>query len=336
MSSQFANSFFLSDDAKEDREYSQLNISQSTPKLNSPEPLRPEQRICTLKERHDEMTRVCESARAKRRYEKLHNRTGIRLGGVIINKAKRFLFCRLLKDGIMAARRYFGELNTARTVPIYKYQRGDYPGRLKDEGTPVSQRRPNLTSLDLTQEYVLIKDYPLKKIMPAYRQYTKALVVRHPLQRAVSAFYQMEVQGGHRHAKRNSQVSKFIKFLENRFINSTINSHWRTFQSACYPCDLRYRYVLKLENVNRHIPELNAALREPYNHSFPHHHVNEVNEKFSTFCEYKYDVVLRAVQRKRPDLMQALIDVYGLDMKMFGYTWNGRFSGCSTGSSGCC
>ena len=102
--------------------------------------------------------------------------------------------------------------------------------------------------------------------------YRKALFVREPLERLLSAYrnkieydfngkfhrlYGKRIIQKYRRSNVTSQTSKkdratfteFIKYLVDLKEDARMDVHWQKFHKLCYPCDIRYDFIGKYESL---------------------------------------------------------------------------------------
>ncbi len=187
-------------------------------------------------------------------------------------------------------------------------------------------RRKYFASLSGRQE-----QYPnlnVEDTISMHSDYRKYIIVRHPLQRVVSGFY--EVQRKH---DPEGNMKNFTQALRDYIISEAFNLHWMEFYDACHPCDIKYDAILKVETLEKDIKSLNQEFHLDSDKAFPVFHLNR---DFHSTNHSKYDVILRDLERGEPELFHELLCKYDVDMKMFGYQWKGDSSVCRSGPDGCC
>ena len=169
--------------------------------------------------------------------------------------------------------------------------------------------------------------------------YFTFIIVRHPLVRLASGFYQRlagsptaqtrgEVAGiiSHLQGLRPSDVKKqhltfedFARYVSQPDTELTLagDTHFWTVSYSCFPCAIQYDYVAKLETFNddmAHIlPHFNTTIQR---HPIPHKNTNHGHHQ-----DYE------ASYRKLPtDVLNNLLNKYRVDFDLFGYTLGEFFS----------
>ena len=201
----------------------------------------------------------------------------------------------------------------------------------------------------------VLSHYKKHDIIDRLERYYKFVVVRHPLDRLVSG-YKDKLAGNNRYYERGlgrrilqqfrpradaSTIATgkgvtFNEFAQYIIRNSdTINdNHFKVMQKVCYPCQIKYDYIAKLET---HSTDSSFIIKEKlsgYGDTvYNVHHTGQGASFWKMLPEYGN---LTHAQ------LQRLTSIVADDMQMFGYTFcfiNGTFTAkCdySDQESGCC
>ena len=184
-----------------------------------------------------------------------------------------------------------------------------------------------------------LSTYSEDEIRRRLKTYFKFLVVRHPMERLVSAFRaKFRRQAGVQPAfeRYASEIRKqgnnfklsFSKFVE--YISSAhrhhykakknesgvryLEPHWAQYSTLCHPCHIDYDYIVKFETMKKDAAYVLSKLG-------PHHKCLE--DKYPELFNYnqstssvfdQYFSTLTAAQIER------LKDIYNVDFKLFGYS----------------
>ena len=197
-----------------------------------------------------------------------------------------------------------------------------------------------------------ISDIRSKLLSP---DYFKLLVVRHPIDRLISAFREKVVRGNynpwiskyiktHVRKRRNSFDNKltwreFVSFLvkeQGEGTRSVYNLHandihWRRQVDLSHPCCISYNHVIKVETMEHDAPPVLDLL---YNakRGLPKLHLSARTEE--------RNAIVKEYQDLPPTIKTGLINRYMDDFRLFGYnvTEEGRFVCKVVGSaqSPCC
>ncbi|XP_002130571.2 carbohydrate sulfotransferase 8 [Ciona intestinalis] len=175
----------------------------------------------------------------------------------------------------------------------------------------------------------------------AMKHYTKFLVAREPFDRALSAyrdkFIPKEGYGRPMFAKlgkalidryRNDSenptrsnpfpsFSEYVKYLTDPK-NSEVPTHyseprhWQPQSDLCYPCNINYDYILRIENIEEESDYILRKVGAPAGVRYP-------EQKTKTSEEIKKDMMRVNYSQVPPADVNALFHYYGLDYQLFGY-----------------
>ena len=180
----------------------------------------------------------------------------------------------------------------------------------------------------------------LSQLQKAVNKYTKIMVVRHPLERLVSAYRDkfrtynkwtkhFQLRYGRRIVllyrgndatvealKRGHDVTfeEFLTFIVDNVIPEAerINPHWDTYQHLCHPCHVKYDHVIKFETLE----EDNSAILKRYfsvsnaTEFFPKRNMKSVPSK---------DIMMQYYSNISKALVSKIYNMFKVDMDMFGY-----------------
>ncbi len=193
-----------------------------------------------------------------------------------------------------------------------------------------------------------LRDYSPTEVQPLLQEYTKLIVVRHPLDRLISAYNDKFVT----HWKIPLQLNKTFTRTFGANAVELINGvpritfrqflmlirhlqgdhHWEPYVGICQPCRVQYDSVLKLETLESDLEQALPLFLNPGQQTvkFPHwnwqrYQTNKLNSVTKTFHEVD------------PQLVNGTLDIYQHDMALFGYTWdNVTGAGCHYGNHSMC
>ncbi len=159
-----------------------------------------------------------------------------------------------------------------------------------------------------------------------FENYFKFMAVRHPLDRLVSAWRDKKesriTSGKFRHPDAE-QLGRFRRFVRQVASGKERNIHWRSYYTICHPCDIQYDSVIRLETMQQDMPLLLAKLPGPDGKPNVLPTTNQMSPippsaKLRKLSEY-YSGVDSVVMRR-------LQEMYDLDFRLYGYTWNTKKS----------
>lgn len=176
--------------------------------------------------------------------------------------------------------------------------------------------------------------YPIENIVDKLRAYRKLLVVRHPLERLISAYqdkfvntnYAMKkairvnttIDGG---KKVDFEITDFLAMLadaiENRSMDviNYLDKHWERQYFRCKPCSVHYDYVAKLETIDS---DMEYILRFFGQTEVPHRN-SASSPKQNNTSRITVAELLNIVNK---DVIRVLTDYYKYDFELFSYKVN--------------
>uniref|UniRef100_A0A3B4EXK7 Carbohydrate sulfotransferase n=1 Tax=Pundamilia nyererei TaxID=303518 RepID=A0A3B4EXK7_9CICH len=233
---------------------------------------------------------------------------------VYVEERSRLLYCEVPKAGCSNWKRVLmvlsGSAASTRDIP---HNAAHYENRL-----------PRLSG------------YSRAGVTERLRSYTKALFVREPFERLVSAFrdkfespnsYYHPVFGraiisryraNATHAALRSGAGvtfrEFVQYLLDVRRPVGMDIHWEPVSQLCSPCFLQFTFIGKFESLERDANFLLRSIGAPANLTFPDFKDrNPLAERTSSSITQKYFSQLNATER------QKIFDFYYMDYLMFGY-----------------
>lgn len=169
------------------------------------------------------------------------------------------------------------------------------------------------------------------------KTYFKYIIVRHPLDRLASAYYDKfrkiyddndnympALRRGARHIIINHRAGfhdngttidlnsvtfdEFVQYILSGDKRAQ-NEHWLTYQTLCEPCLVNYDYIATVETHDIDVPQI-LELMGASKYKFPDVHRNTARPDF---YQGFYDNITA-------ETLERLLLRYGVDMEMFGYT----------------
>lgn len=243
---------------------------------------------------------------------------------VIIHDQYKIVYCPIVKCGSTNFLRFLGSL-TEKNSSTKFWERPHFDIRgMRARGLRVQK----MTSKEIN-------------LLP----YLKIMIVRHPLDRFLSAYYDKMNNSVQRwwtarikekivrnYNKTNQTGSdyefEFWKFADSLFhLRGVRNPHWNSFALMCNPCAINFDAIIRLETMQ-------------HDQKYFLNHLNQTEEMFSRHtvlrrCDMQSSQALQKhcsdwTKRKLPeykdvsmDTKQRLVtDFYRYDLEMFGYSFN--------------
>ncbi len=234
------------------------------------------------------------------------------------------MFCEINKVATTSHLKYFSSLNAARKMRSYCYRGGKEKYRF--ETYTAMKGMPGFDHYDVFKE---VREMPLSVVLRQLSDYNKMVVVRHPLQRFASAYFQVKSMREGR-----GRTSSFEQFVTKMYFAGIGNVHYRPYLDACQPCSIDYDYILRIENEADELRRANTDIGIDPRATLPEFRIR--NHSCASESPYKYDAILRELEETNPTLFGRLLEDLTPDMELFGYTWNNHSSGCFYKEASCC
>ena len=270
-------------------------------------------RICSQEERRNYLAEQCEKLPTYMR-----NKTGVRLDRLLVDHEHKLIYCVIPKAACTTWKGIMANSTSA-----------GYTLR----GTKIHWRYPHMV---FSKHYLskvgldYIRSDMVKLWNSTLQHYTKFLVVRDPMQRILSAYYDklrddtpllpfLRVMREYFNRTDTVPFSDFVHFLTDPGYHLQYNIHWKSYNRLCSPCNIQYDYILRLEtmeydqnhilpllrmNTKRPLPKLNLS---------PNSNIMDTNHKQDHLDEY-----WSVEESQLRDLLQR----YYIDRTIFGYQYN--------------
>ncbi len=219
---------------------------------------------------------------------------------VIVDDERKIFYCQLGKVGSTSFLEYFAETTG------------------KQEGKIGVHLIRDLRTVGLNMSY----DVPVSEVSTRYKDYTKIVLVRHPLQRVVSAYFQVLRKAKWLSSHDPMTLYEFLRNLTVGLVD--YNCHWTRYHNQCKLCFVDYDYVLQTETIDGDILEIadvfevpkitDKKLKAVLGHT-------KTRKGFSSES-FRYDDILKDFQLQHPLYMERLLRLYREDMELFDYGWD--------------
>ena len=207
-----------------------------------------------------------------------------------------------------------------------------------------------------------LNDFQYDDVIAILNNFTKVMVVRHPLVRVLSAFHDKlaSVQPPHCHpyqqtlarwirasnqrdvtTKNNSCVhdvtfAEFLAYFAHKSEWLTRDSHWRTYEDTCLPCAIQYDHVLKLETAQHDHTVLARLLSQAPETTRVEHRLTNLTRSSDAGEERAYTEFANVPRKHRLSVRK----LYNTSGYLFGYTshWtkDGLVTSCRYDDAKCC
>ena len=110
------------------------------------------------------------------------------------------------------------------------------------------------------------------------------------------------------------KFDEFLHFLADNGVKSAVEPHWASFCQLCSPCEVKYKYIAKLETIEEDFSQIMKAvngtqIEYPKNTLGPHS--TQEKDPKEVLKEYYSEVNKTTLARIR--------DLYAADFELFGY-----------------
>ena len=239
---------------------------------------------------------------------------------------------------------FVGELHKVIYCPVYKSGTATMKSLLQEtSGSNKSlwlRYNPNKPSKQMRSAGITyLKDYDMDNMVHRLDTYYSFMVVRHPFDRLLSAYYEKfanpavnfatkpllkkaikkrfpNITSGNEEEGARITLEQFLEMVVYEW-EAFNNPHWDTFISTCNPCGMRYDNVMMLETLSEDIWPLLDRLSDPGGNRPDLPWLHPQRRDVDTYKE-----VTSVFNRMPTDILNGLLDIYKIDMEVFGYTWN--------------
>jgi hypothetical protein len=182
-----------------------------------------------------------------------------------------------------------------------------------------------------------------------YVNYHKFIVVRHPLDRLLSAYYNMihyqEGEPGPLETMpdillqfdeelhgdiRNLSFNQFVEYIANPKSKFYNDRHWIPYTKTCLICEVEYDHIFRLETLDAEFDMFKEGIQASKELSLEIPNLNLHKRPKNR------SVVLEEYKALPLGLMYKVLDRYSNDMKVFGYGFNMHYYATTCDMKGCC
>nr|DBA14280.1 TPA: hypothetical protein GDO54_005274 [Pyxicephalus adspersus] len=175
-----------------------------------------------------------------------------------------------------------------------------------------------------------LSDYPPDQQRVILDTYTKVMFTRDPLQRIVSAYrdkflhytgvyYGTKIANiiklkfrGHTNSTEPVSFQEFVHFIVEQKPEG-LDKHWRPMHYLCDPCNIDYNVIGRFETLKQDSDYVLQMIGAPSNLKYP---------EIKKYNESRTDLKISATffSQLPLHLLQQLLELYKLDLILFGYT----------------
>ena len=244
------------------------------------------------------------------------------LTNVYVGEQHKVIYCPVYKSGTTTLKTLLHKTSGANESKWFKYDLIHPSEHMKSPGI------------------MQMNDYDTDNKVHRLDTYYSFMVVRHPFDRLLSAYkdkfgkkaqqnFAMKMQYKDIILTRFPSIAKIDKHKEIRitldqFFELIVyekdefwNRHWESSISTCNPCMMRYDSVMMLETLADDIDPLLDRLTDPGGTRPELPSLRRLREDVDTYKE-----TTMTFKNVSKDIIEGLLDIYKLDMEIFGYTWD--------------
>lgn len=258
---------------------------------------------CSNQARLKRMRETCEENNMDQYEYRTYNNT---LFLIVVDDERKLLYCQIGKSASSSFLEYFTKTT----------------GKIKGEERIRVHTKKGLRSIGLD----MIFNVSWLEVNTKYRDYTKIVVVRHPLQRLVSAYFHIFQNRNRSETLGSLTMDEFLANVTGKLLDA--NNHWSRFHNQCKLCFIKYDYVIQTETIDADIVGAADILGVPPNHTsdklksvLEQRNPNK-NNQYRDGGMFRYDDILERFQSNYPSSMDRLLHLYREDMELFDYGWD--------------
>jgi len=243
---------------------------------------------------------------------------------ILVDGRHKLLYCAIPKAGCTSWKNYLVLMSD-----LGKRSKGAL--KLQVHNRPILRRY----GLKFLSEY---SPTEIKKRIES-KKYSKFIVARHPFARLYSAYMdkyydhvyssgitrriikKYRPQGAANSLSPKSHkiyptFEEFSRFVASEYPKHFREAHWTKYQDLCYPCQIHYDHVLKLETMDT---DAKNFLSLPFMSDGNDIELPKYNPSSGSKAADKLNMAFKTLPR---EVIDNLYKLYEEDFKMFGYSWD--------------
>ncbi|KAL0119826.1 hypothetical protein PUN28_007926 [Cardiocondyla obscurior] len=263
-----------------------------------------------LDRRRQWVTRVCETIDSKRSHP------DATLKNMIIDTEHNVSWCPIYKAASSTWMNYFAVLKGASTDAITDLVRRD----LIQISDIVKQKYRQNVDFNKTYEKVsktkkfLIVRHPLERLLSAYRDKLEHMQNREYYYKRFGRRIVLKYrQPGNATTKLEPTFAEFLRFIVSE---KHFDEHWIPYYRTCEPCIIRYDYILKFETLER---DQNFLIQETNLSEYLHE--RNYSQNINPMGVTNRKILHEYIQGISRSLLDEVNKIYENDYKLFNYSY---------------
>ena len=245
---------------------------------------------------------------------------------IVVDSWHKLLYCEISKGGCSTVKAVWMDLNESKEKNLTRVKK------------PRTAKAAHQLRRDVGLSIKLSQTWP-----NGYDNHTKFIVVRHPMDRLVSAYYNVVnfKRGMADHTPeilKYYKVKKHIKILNEKslsfeqFLSDITNHngiyndrHWNPISETCSICQVKYDYFLRLETIFDDFQPISSILGHPHFKLKTYGALNGNTQRKRNIAHdnsLNWSKYLPQYQKVSKMVLEKVLQRYQYDLNLFGYYFN--------------
>ncbi|EFN70794.1 Carbohydrate sulfotransferase 14 [Camponotus floridanus] len=260
--------------------------------------------------RRHQMSRVCKTIEVK------ESRLDTVLTNMIIDTEHNISWCPIYKAASSAWMIYFAALKnvlTDFTMDLIQRNRMQVSDIVRQKFRHDANLNKTYEKLSKTKRFLIVR-HPLERLLSAYRDKLEHMQGREyyykRFGRRIALKYR---QSGDNATRLEPTFAEFLRFIAHE---KYFDEHWAPYYRTCEPCELHYDYILKVETLDR---DQNFLIQDTKlsNYLYEVKHPGNINPHGTT-TRKTLDQYITGIPRS---LLDQIYKIYENDYKLFNYSF---------------
>ncbi|XP_066582649.1 carbohydrate sulfotransferase 9-like [Prorops nasuta] len=241
------------------------------------------------------------------------------LSNIIIDKKHNISWCPIYKAASSTWMKNFAVLGGILSKPIIKLLKENKVAlnvlvKQTFSHVLVNNATVTLSELEDTRKILIVR-HPLERLLSAYRDKLENMINREYYYKRFGRYIAYKY---HESRKENetSLEPTFKEFLQYIVDEKYFDEHWAPYYSTCIPCTINYDFILKLETLDEDEKFLIQETGLVYELDL--HEVSKVKNSNPNGITNE-EVVVKYLKNIPASLLQKLDKIYDKDFKLFNY-----------------